>query len=92
MPAKSLIVSVDRVERGIAVAEADSGRRFEVPVARFPEKPTEGTVYRVPLSANGEPHWEKAHADHAETERRRTELGKRMARLRDRDPGGDIEL
>lgn len=92
MPAKSLIVSIDRIERGIAVAEADAGRRYEVSVGRFPEKPAEGMVYRVPLDARGEPEWENAQADHAEAERRRAELGRRMKRLRDRDSGGDVEL
>jgi hypothetical protein len=92
MPTKPLIVAIDRVERGVAVAESDAGRRYEVKASRFPEKPAEGMVYRVPVDAKGEPQWERAQADAAEAERRHKELGDRMARLRKNDKGGDVEL
>jgi len=92
MPPKPLIVSIDRVEKGVAVAESDAGHRYEVETARFREKPTEGMVYRVPVDAEGEPRWESAHADPVEAARRRRQLGNRMNNLRKGDSGGDVKL
>jgi len=87
-----MIVAIDRVERAIAVAESDDGRRFEVPVARFKAAPREGRIYRVPVDGKGEPQWEKSVADDDEMQRRKKALGDRVERLRKKDPGGDVKL
>jgi hypothetical protein len=92
MPNKSLIVSVDRLEGPTVVFEGDDGRRFEVSLASLTKKPREGAVYSVPLDVSGEPLWKEAVSDHAETNRRRTDLKRRMAALRKRDSGGDVDL
>ena len=87
-----VIVAIDRVERAIAVAESDDGRRFEVPVARFKAAPREGRIYRVPVDERGELQWEKSVADDDEMQRRRKALGDRVDHLRKKDPGGDVTL
>jgi hypothetical protein len=89
---RHISVSVDRVERSVAVLEADDGRRFEVAAAELDPKPVEGMVYRVPITSSGKPMWKDAVVDAAEAERRAADLTKRMNALRQRDTGGDIDL
>ena len=91
MKRKSIVVAVDRIEGTTAILETDDGTHYRVPVKSFPEKPSEGLVYRVPLK-DRKPEWPGAVADHVETDRRRKQLRKRMNDLRNRDSGGDIEL
>jgi hypothetical protein len=87
-----LIVSIDRVEGKVAVAESDDGRRWEIPLRQLRPAPTEGMIYRVPVDKKSKPVWAKAVRDVAEEAQRRKALGGRVEALRERDHGGDIEL
>jgi hypothetical protein len=48
-------------------------------------------VLAVPI-AKGTPDWKRATRDEAEERRRQDEGKARLARLRKRDPGGDVKL
>lgn len=84
--------TVDRREGKVFVLVPESGGTLEVPVAQLP-KPcrSEGAVLDVPM--DGEvPQWTRARRNHAEEGGRLREAGERIARLRKRDPGGDVSL
>lgn len=90
--AKTRIWVVDRIERPLAILVADDdGRGAEVPLARLPAAVREGSVLRVPL-ADGEPQWDAAEVDDELRRARLNEAEAALARLRRRDPGGDITL
>ena len=90
--AKTRIWVVDRVERPLAVLVADDdGRGAEVPLAQLPDAVREGSVLRVP-HADGEPQWDAAEVDDELRRARLNEAEAALARLRRRDPGGDITL
>lgn len=91
-PAKTRIWVVDRIERPLAVLVADDdGRGAEVPLARLPAAVREGSVLRVP-HADGEPQWDTVEVDEKLRRARLNEAEAALARLRRRDPGGDITL
>lgn len=52
----------------------------------------EGDMLRVPVGADGGPEWSEAAPDPAARAERLSEAEARIARLRKRDPGGDIVL
>jgi len=87
-----VVFAVDRIEGSHAVLESEKGELITVSVKAFATPPHEGAVYRVPHDAKGKPNWAAALLDPAEEARRRDALGKRMARLRESDPGGDLKL
>ncbi|MBI2072103.1 MAG: DUF3006 domain-containing protein [Gemmatimonadetes bacterium] len=91
MPTERLY-TVDRIEGASAVLVDDAGATATVPNRALPAGAAEGTVLRVPVKANGQPAWEAARVDPAETARRRAEAEDRIQRLKKRDPGGDIRL
>lgn len=83
---------VDRVREPLAVLVADAdGRSAEVPLAELPEPVREGDVLRVPHS-DGEPRWDAAEMDEELRRARLKAAEAALARLRRRDPGGDIVL
>jgi len=83
---------VDRVDKPLAVLVADDdGRGAEVPLAGLPAAVREGSVLRVPHS-DGEPQWDAAEVDEELGRARLKEAEAALARLRRRDPGGDIAL
>lgn len=83
---------VDRVNKPLAVLVADDdGRGVEVPLARLPAEVREGSVLRVPHSEDG-PQWDAATLDEDLRQARLKEAEAALARLRGRDPGGDITL
>lgn len=84
--------AVDRIERGRVVLLGDSGDELSVAIERLPPAITEGLVLRVPLATEGGPDWDRARIDRAETHRRLREAREILDELRERDPGGDIEL
>ncbi len=86
---------VDRIEgRGedaIVVLVTDDGAELEVRRAEFAEeaKVEEGAVYRMnPRSLD----WRTARRERTEERRRREKAAEAMAKLRKRDPGGDLDL
>ena len=87
------IYVVDRREGATIVMIGDDDRSVDVDAARLPRTcRAEGAVLRVPLGKNGIPVWEDARRDRAEERRRIAEIAKRVKRLRQSDPGGDIVL
>ena len=84
---------VDRREGDIVILENDSGSTMDVEAALLPRAcRAEGAVIRMPLDRDGAPLWAEAVRDREEERRRRAELSRRVARLRESDPGGDVEL
>lgn len=86
---------VDRIEGdgedAIVVLLTDDGKELEVPRAEFAEEARveEGAVYRMnPRSLD----WRTARRERAEERRRRDRAGEAMRKLRERDPGGDLDL
>lgn len=89
---KQILVSVDRIEGATVILVAEDGREFSVKGKEFPQRPVEGMLYHIPVSAAGVPYWPGAIADPLATARRKKELTERMAKLRSGDSGGDIKL
>lgn len=83
---------VDRVEGSVAVLVRDADERTEdVPVRALPAGCGAGAVLRVP-EADGRPDWAAAALDEEARLARLREAEQTLARLRQRDPGGDIRL
>lgn len=92
MKGASRVYVVDRIEGRMVVLVADDGDAdVEMPRKQLAVAVQEGTVLRVPLK-DGALEWNNARSDPAERARRLEEMRRRMARLREKDPGGDIEL
>lgn len=89
---KTRIWVVDRVNEPFAVLVADDdGPGAEVPLAGLPAAVREGSVLQVPYP-DGEPQWDAAEVDEELRQARLKEAEAALARLRRRDPGGDITL
>lgn len=89
-PAEAWVV--DRVEGPLAVLVRDGDERTaEVPVRDLPAGCRAGTVLRVP-APDGQPNWAAAVPDEEARLARLREAEDVLARLRRRDPGGDIRL
>ena len=89
---------VDRIEAGVATLVADeepvSGASgdVEVRVEELPFQVAEGDVLHVPTRPDGILVWGAAATDPAARARRLAQAEERLARLRKRDPGGDVVL
>jgi len=89
----SKIFVVDRREGKIVVLVDDDGNTTEVEAASLPPRcRREGTVLRVPIGARSVPLWSKAVSDPAEKKRRLADATARLAKLKRKDPGGDVTL
>jgi len=84
--------AVDRFGRKRVVLVGDSGDEVTVARADLPAAVKEGTVLRVPLDREGGLDWPAARIDVEESESRRREAERIIRELRERDPGGDVEL
>ena len=84
--------AVDRLEGTRAVLIDDDERPYTVPVAQLPVGITEGDVLLVPLDAGGKPRWRAGRIDDKETGRRRRRAEEERERLKERDPGGDVNI
>ncbi|WP_420635309.1 DUF3006 domain-containing protein [Candidatus Palauibacter sp.] len=83
---------VDRVEGPVAVLIRDGDERSrDVPLQELPAGTRPGTVLRVP-SPGGHPNWSAAILDDDARRTRLREAEETLARLRRRDPGGDVKL
>ena len=83
---------VDRVSGPVAVLVADDDeRQVDVSLSQLPPGIRPGTVLRVPDSG-GDPLWQAATVDEEMRLTRLREAEEVLARLRRRDPGGDITL
>ncbi len=83
---------VDRVEGSIAVLIRDDDEcSHDIPLASLPAGSRPGSVLRVPES-DGTPDWTLATLDEGARLARLREAEEILARLRKRDPGGDVKL
>ena len=94
---RSVRYAIDRIEgegaRAVVVLVADAdGAVVEVPRSAFARSAVEGAVVTVRLRADGTPDWGTAERDAAEEARRRAGAAETVARLRQKDPGGDLAL
>ena len=86
---------VDRIREGTCVLVDDAtGRTREVAQSLMPSGRVvhEGTVLKVPLTAKGELDWMSAQADEELQRRLMGEAEEMLDDLKERDPGGDVEL
>jgi hypothetical protein len=90
-PSAERLYVVDRIEQAVAVLVDDNGRTASVPTERLPAGTGEGVVLRIPFD-NGVPNWSEAMVDRAETDRRRDAARHVLEELKERDPGGDVEV
>ena len=91
-PAPGSIWAVDRINVPVAVLVADDDeRQVDVPLSELPPGIRPGAVLRVPESG-GHPVWQFATIDEELRLARLREGEEVLARLRLRDPGGDISL
>lgn len=104
-PSDQRLYVVDRVEGGIvvliaedvpggtgALADPQVPPDEEVLASALGVPVREGDMLRVPVGADGGPEWSEAAPDPAARAERLSEAEARIARLRKRDPGGDIVL
>lgn len=93
MTAATKRFAIDRREGAIVVAIDDDGLSYDVPASQLPtDCRGEGTVFDAPVGADGAPNWKSAERNRDEERRRLDDAAARVARLRRRDPGGDVEL
>jgi len=91
MPTERIYV-VDRIEVSIAVLADEAGSETLVPLTRFRNPLREGSVIRVPVDSKANPQWGDGAVDEAETQKRKQDAEDILRSLRQRDPGGDVEL
>jgi len=84
--------AVDQIENDLAVLLDDDGTGYAVPVTKLPLALREGMVLSVRLDREGRPDWSTAVHDETEERWRLEEGTERIDRMRERDPGGDIEI
>lgn len=72
--------------------EATAQEEAEIPVGELPVTVAEGDVLRIPVWPDGTLVWGAAVLDPSARAQRLREAEERLARLRKRDPGGDIVL
>lgn len=83
---------MDRIEGEFAVVEGEDGKTFDVPLHFLPPGAREGDVLRVERKPGSGPLSWVVTPDPEATEARREQLRDLAEELRQRDPGGDIEL
>lgn len=83
---------VDRREGEVVVVEEEGGVTFDLPGWMAPPDAREGSVLLVRVSGGGEEIRLEIRVDAAATDAARREAESRLDRLRERDPGGDLEL
>lgn len=82
--------AVDRIENDLAVLLDDEGTGFAVPLTQLPLALREGMVLAIRHGADGHPDWSTAVHDQTEEQWRLEDAARRLERLRQRDPGGDV--
>ena len=84
---------VDRIEGDTAIlVEDETHRTLEVARSLISVSVNEGTVLRVPATAEGDPDWNSAVPDEELRQRRLAEARDILKELKTRDPGGDVVL
>ena len=86
---------IDRIERSGSTARIilldDAGTSVEIAGTLLVIPVAEGAVLRVPV-LGGVPVWGRARRDHLEEARRLRWAKAELERLRQKDPGGDLDL
>jgi hypothetical protein len=83
---------VDRWEGDLAVVQLEDGSVLDLPRWLLPPGAREGHVVIVETSTDGAGFGHMLRIDPEATEAARAEAGAVLARLRSRDPGGDLVL
>lgn len=88
--------AVDRVHEGVAIVVLEDADGewvvSEVAADLLGDNAVEGAILRVPIGEVGEPVWSDAQRDPTAEGKRRSEAEETLEDLRERDPGGDVEL
>ncbi len=84
--------AVDRIAGEDVTLISDDGRAVSRTRDQLPDGLEEGSVVRVSVDDRGIPDWSTARLDPEETKRRRRAARGILDELRERDPGGDVEL
>jgi Protein of unknown function (DUF3006) len=85
--------AVDRRERRIVIVIDDDEVAYDVTASDLPpDCRKEGAVFDAPVGGDGVPRWGEAKRNRDEESRRIREASQRLERLRQRDPGGDVDL
>lgn len=83
---------IDRFEGDVAVVELESGDMLGLPRWLLPPGAAEGDVIEVCIAGGDEEARIELRLNRQATARARADAEAALARLRQRDPGGDIEL
>lgn len=83
---------VDRVEGELAAVEVDGGAVLDLPRWLLPPGAREGDVVQVEVHADGRARSLRLQVDAGATAAAREDAEALLKRLRDRDPGGDVQL
>ena len=84
---------VDRIEGDtVVLVEDETGRSLDVSRSLISVSIDEGTVLRVPATADGDPDWSLAEPDEELRQRRLDEARDILKELKTRDPGGNVVL
>ena len=84
--------TVDSIEEGIAAVHAEDGRLLHVPSWLLPDGTREGDVVTIERESAEGTVTLRLRIDRAATERALATSREQLARLRQRDAGGDIQL
>ncbi|HEY0154219.1 MAG TPA: DUF3006 domain-containing protein [Longimicrobium sp.] len=84
--------TVDSIEEGIAAVHAEDGRLLHVPAWLLPDGTREGDVVTIEREPAAGTVTLRLRIDRAATERALATSREQLARLRQRDAGGDIQL
>jgi hypothetical protein len=84
--------AVDQIENDLAILLDDEGTGYAVPVTTLPLALREGMVLGVMSDREGRPDWSTAVHDETEERWRLEEAAERLERLKQQDPGGDLEI
>jgi hypothetical protein len=84
--------TVDSIEEGIAAVHEDDGRLLHVPAWLLPDGTREGDVVTIEREPVEGTVTLRLRIDRAATERALDASREQLARLRQRDAGGDIQL
>lgn len=84
--------TVDSIEEGIAAVQLEDGTMLHLPAWLLPDGAREGDVVAIEREPAGATVTLRLRIDRAATERALSTSREQLARLRQRDAGGDIQM
>lgn len=84
--------TLDSIEEGIAAVLEEDGRVLHIPAWILPDGTREGDVVAIDREPAAGSLTLRLRIDHAATERALAASREQLARLRQRDEGGDIQM